>query len=441
MNNLTLDWWWWLYLQIIILVAVIAREFIRPHKRNLYAILIPGTMLVLVQGQAWWMLNIFDRNDVAYMQHLAQTISLHGARLANFYIGLSIICFGITYLLCAPRKHSIIAPAPTKMQYRGTRFISDMLAVAWVLVSAAMLLHLTGGLNALMAKPGQAMAGGVTMFLLMTGLGKLPLLHKVAFSRRINLFDLAMFVFVLFLFLINSRFLAVFILLQLVVLLNYCRCEVSRRGLLGLTFVMFLILIVFGLYRDYTTYFDRIEWDTLRQFFMTYTRENNPIDWFYRVNVEGFAGLAGILTFTAEHGGITHDFGLSNFSVITKLIPYAIRNDPSLPFIDMANALESLYPYHGSLIPSGMESAYAHFGLPGVMGFGALLGYLTRWLHAQMLDPMVDRIMVVLLSICVLHLIRGLFGGTFLLGLVEVIILWIYRSMRAIDLKTRGAGL
>ena len=440
MNNLALDWLW-LYLQIIVLVAIIAREFFRPHKRNLYAILIPGVMLVLVQGQAWWMLSKFDHNDVAYVRHLVQTISLHGARLANFYIGLSVICFGATYAFFAPRGRSVAVPSSVKTRYHRPRLASNLLAAVWVLVSGMMLLHLAGGFNSMITRPGQAMAGGVTMFLMMTMLGKLPLLHKVAFLRRISWFDLTLFVFVLFLFLINSRFLTAFILLQLAVLLNYCWREVSRRGLLGLTFVMFLIFIVFGLYRDYTSYFDGVEWATLQKFFVTHMRENDSLEWFYRVNVEGFAGLAGILTFAANNGGIAHDFGLSNFGVITKLIPYAVRNDPTMPFMDIANALESLYPYHGSLIPSGMESAYAHFGLPGILVFGALLGYVTRWLHAQMSNPMADRVLIALLSICALHLIRGLFGGTFLLGLVEVIMLWVYRSMRAIDLKAAGSGL
>jgi hypothetical protein len=440
MNKLALDWLW-LYLQIIVLVAVIARELIRPHKRNLYAILIPGVMLVLVQGQAWWMLSKFTHSDMANMRHLRQTISLDGARLANFYVGLSVICFVVTYAFFAPRGRSAAAPAPVKTRYYNPRLASNLLAAVWVLVSGAILLHLAGGLNALMTRPGQAMAGGVTMFLMMTMLGKLPLFHKVAFLRRINLFDLALFTLVLFLFLVNSRFLAAFILLQLAVLLNYCWREVSRRGLLGLVLVMFLIFIVFGLYRDYTAYFNGVKWVTLQKFFMTHMRGNDSLEWFYRVNVEGFAGLAGILTFAADNGGIAHDFGLSNLGVITKFIPYAIRNDPAMPFMDIANALESLYPYHGSLIPSGMESAYAHFGLPGILGFGALLGYLTRWLHAKMSNPMADRVLIALLSICALHLIRGLFGGTFLLGSVEVIMLWVYRSMRVMDLKPSGSGL
>lgn len=278
------------------------------------------------------------------------------------------------------------------------------------------------------------------MFLLMTGLGKLPLLRKVAFCQRINWFDLAMFAFVLFLFLINSRFLAVFIVLQLAVLLNYCWREVSRRGLLCVAFVTFLIVIVFGLYRDYTAFYGRVEWDMLRKFYMSRAWESSVLDWFYRLNVEAFAGLAGILTFTADNGGIAHDFGLSNLGVITKFIPYAIRNDPTLPFMELTNVLGSLYPYNGSVVSGGMENAYAHFGLPGVMGFGALLGYLTRWLHAKMLSPKTDKLSVVLLSVWFLQPIRGSFSGSLLCGLAEAIILWVHRLMRALDLKTTKPG-
>ncbi len=197
--------------------------------------------------------------------------------------------------------------------------------------------------------------------------------------------------------------------------------------------VLFLIVFVFGLYRDYTTFYKRVEWTAAREFLTTRVWQSSTLDWFYRVNVEGFAGLAGILTFATDHGGVAHDFGLSDLAVITTCVPYAVRNDPSLPFKEIGDTLRSLYPYDGSLIPSGMECAYAHFGLLGILGFGALLGYATRWLHAQMSDPKVDRLLVALLSIAFLHVIRGLYGATALLCFVEALMLWVYRCMRTIE--------
>jgi len=433
MNDLALDWLW-LYLQIIILVVITARELMRPRKRNIFAIVMSLTMLILVQGQAWWILDQFEGSDIGYIQHLRQTINLGAARLANMYVGLSVICFGTTYVLFTLYTRPVVRREADKLQYRTHPPTYNLLAAAWVLVTSTMLLQISGGLEAIVFKPGQTMAGGVTMFLMMVGLGKFPLFHKVAYSQKINWADLALCSLVLFLFLLNARFLAIFVLLQLVVLVNYCRVEIPRRGLLGIAFLVFLILIVFGLYREFTTRFESVELEALQEFFVPYILENGALDWFYHANVEGFVGLAGILTFEASQGGIAHDFGLSNLSVLTKLIPYVIRNDPDLPFMAFAETVESMYPYQeGTLIPSGMEMAYAHFGLPGVLGFGAVLGYLPHWLHTRMSNPRADRVLIALLSVVLLHLIRGLFGGTFLLGLVEIIALLVYRFMRSME--------
>jgi uncharacterized protein YhhL (DUF1145 family) len=54
--NLMIDWLW-LYIQVLLLVWVGFREFIRPYGRNLYAIALVGATLVLVHGQTWWMFS------------------------------------------------------------------------------------------------------------------------------------------------------------------------------------------------------------------------------------------------------------------------------------------------------------------------------------------------------------------------------------------------
>jgi len=52
MADLSLDWAW-LYLQVALLAGMAARELIGRRDRNLFAILVPGTTLVLVQFQGW----------------------------------------------------------------------------------------------------------------------------------------------------------------------------------------------------------------------------------------------------------------------------------------------------------------------------------------------------------------------------------------------------
>jgi hypothetical protein len=227
--------------------------------------------------------------------------------------------------------------------------------------------------------------------------------------------------------------------------------------LFGLALALLLVFFVFGLYREYTARNDQIEWDGLQQFFATRTGEDSPIEWFYRSNIEGFTGLAGLLTYEAKAGGITYDLGLSNLRVVTQFIPYSLRRDPDLPFRNVSIFLISLYPYKGevvlgggqsdvdaelvfssgSVVPAGMENAYAHFGLPGVLVLGILLGYLTRWLHVQMSSPSPDRLMIVLLSVHTLLLIRGSFYHLLLFGLAELVVLWLYRFQLNLSWRLR----
>ena len=61
-------------------------------------------------------------------------------------------------------------------------------------------------------------------------------------------------------------------------------------------------------------------------------------------------------------------------SFVTQLLPNAWRTDPSLPFLSMSQVLQDAYPYQGSVVRPGFELAYGHFGLPGMIALGALLG-------------------------------------------------------------------
>lgn len=429
--DLSLDWSW-LYFQVMVLGAIIIREFLRPRGRNLYAILIAGAMLVLVHGQAWWVLAQFE-SGVDAIEHLEQTITLQGARLANFYIGLSVVCFGLTYLLFPLRKR-VTEPRPTTtVSPPNSPRMFYALVTIWTVVWAGVLLRYAGGFEAAVTKPGQSLVGGQTMALIMAGLGKLPLLRKTALGGKVVLLDLALFVLTLFLFLINSRFLTSFILLQLVVLVHYCRREVSRRSLLGLALALILILFVFGLYRDYTSRYEQVEVSELGHFLMTRTGEDSPVAWFYRKNVEGFTGLAGILTYEADQGGIVHDLGLSNLRVITRFIPSSLRNDPDLLFKTLDDFLRSLYPYAGSIVPSGMENAYAHFGVSGVLALGALLGYMARRFQLRMHNRTVDRLLIALISVHALQLIRGSFLTALVFAFAEAIMLWVFRLMLTVS--------
>jgi hypothetical protein len=415
---MSLDWLC-LYLQVAALATIAVLEIIRPRARNLYAILIAGALLVMVQGQAWWMFAQFEITGYSWFQHLNQQISLDGARRANLYMGLAISAFAATYAISTLRMRG--RTLEQAKSARGGTFASEhafLIATCVFAVGALFVLYLAGGPVQLILRPGQSFARGLTMFLLIASVGKIPALYHLSAGVRPTLKEFALFGAMAALMLLNSRFLAVFLLLQLALVANYCRRELSRRILLGTLAAVFAVLIVFGLYRDelakqqsgYAVAGDYVE-----------RRLDAVTNWFYRANIEGFAGFAGVLT-VEDRTGLVHDFGVSELRVVTQFVPYSLRADPSLPFAGIASYLQSLAPRSGSVVTPGMENAYAHFGLPGVVGLGALLGWLATWLHLSMSNPLKNRLLVGLVSVHTLQLVRGSFFNTLFFGISEVLV-------------------
>ncbi len=426
--DLTIDFCW-LYIQMIILMAIVAREYARPSQRNFFAMLISGGILILVSGQGWWMLRTFDESGAYEMVHLYQTISLHGARLANFYTGIGIVCYGIVFL-AQPKRRPVVRTYLVD-RHNHIRFHPNQLTYlfigSWVAVMASALLVSAGGAVAALTAPGLNFAYGVTMFLILISVGKFPLLQKVVSEKSIRPIDVGLFFIVLLFTLFNSRILAAMILLQLVVVINYSRYEISRRTLLSVPLLIFLIFIVFGLYRDFASRTGgAIEFDAFFDF-IAQTNGDVLLDWFYGKNVESFTGLAGILTYEASAGSLEHDYGLSNLSFLAQFIPGALRNDPELPIKSLVENLASAYPYKGSIVSPGLEIAYANFGLFGIMILGTLLACFARFLHSAMVRGNYDRLKIGVISVQPLQMIRGTFANVLFFGLSDLIMLSFYR--------------
>ena len=425
--------WLCLYIQLIILITIPLREFLRKERRNIYAILIPVTMIFLVQGQTWWMLNKFEADGLTEIQHLYQDISIEGFRLANFYICLSIISLGITYGFFSLRKDDIpydsfqLLRTPEKLSLR------HILLTVLVLAFCFIIINISGGLETAVTNPGLTLEHGLVLFLMLLWLGKLPVLDNIANGRRNNWLEIMLFILVVLVFLFNSRFLASFLLLQLILLYNYCRQEIQRKTFFEAGIVFFLIFFFFGIYRHYITQYEVIQQDLSFGFILDLFSGRNLLDWFYNLNVEGFAGLAGLLTYAANQGGIYHDFGLSNLSALFQFIPSSLRFSENLLFNDMKEFFSAMYPYTGSVVPSGVENAYAHFGLIGLISLGVLLGFLMHWLHKRMLNPKNDRLITAIISVQSLQLIRGSFYLMIFLIFSELIILLAYSLIGSIS--------
>jgi len=416
------------------------REYIRPIQRNLFAIVFCGGFLTLVSGQDWWMLSRFDENGIQEMMHLRQTISLSGVRMANFYTGIAVASYGFTFRLYEKRRViSRVDPFLKKQRIR-LNSISYFFLYCWVITVGMFLINSAGGVMEMITNPGLNQTYGVTMFLIFISAGKFPLMHKITSNQTIQSVDIGLFLIVFILVLFNARLNVSLILLQLLFLINYCRYQISRRLLLLAPLLTFQIFIIFGLYREFSAHAEGIfSQELLTDFFVSYVEDlETTLDWFYAANVEAFAGLAGILTFEENVGGIYYDFGLSNLSFIAQFLPGSLRNDSGLPFLKFNEEILAIYPYRdGSLIPSGLEMAYGNFGLLGIIIFGVVLGYLTQFFHSSMLNINSDRFKKGVLSVQMLHAIRGPFSNVIFFALSDFIMLMFYRTVLSVF---RGAA-
>lgn len=422
--------WLLLAAQFAVLVAVAVIELARSRNRNLVAILVAGTLIVLVLGQDWWVLAQLQTSS--YVQQLFHLITLDGARLANLYLALATAAFTVAYVL--NRNGATVTSSVVAGESQASRPIPYILATLWTLGASALVLVTSGGLAHAVSHPGELVAGQAGALMALT-LGKLPLLDAVASRRQLRLPEAALFLLVLSLTVLNSRFLAVFLLVQLAVVWNYRRKELSPARLLPLAAGVVLILIVFGVYRDMVSYFpagtplDALTIET----FLTQRAATGLTGWFYAWNVEGFTGLAGILTFTLHNGSLAHDFGLSILSFPLHLIPNGLRVAPSLPFMDISRALQQAYPYRQSIVAPGFELAYGGFGLPGVLALGGLLGWLCRHGHRAAQSARGDPLLACLLSVQLLQMVRGTFVTVLVFGIAEIVTLRLYRAMAAVE--------
>jgi hypothetical protein len=423
-----------LAVQFVVLAGIIAAELARPRDRCLHALIVAVAMLLLVQGQAWW---TFDKlGEASYVQQLYHLITRDGARLANLYLAIATCVLGAAYLLARRGVPARPARQPDPADPAAPAAAPYLLVTLWTALASALLLVIAGGPVEALRHPGVSLAGQ-TVALLAVSLGKLPLLEAVTSRRRPNPYDVALFLWVLLLLLLNSRFLALFAVCQLVLLWDWRR-QLPRALLLASAAFGAFIIFGYGLYRDLgNTIPTGTPLDDLS--IASFAREHAPngiADWFYTRNVEGFTGPAGIVSFALLNGGLSHDYGAWELDVVTHLVPNTWRTDPDLPFLGVDQFLTSVYPYDGSVVRPGFELAYGHLGLLGMLLLGLVLGVLPLLLHNRMRasrDPMP----VGLLSVQVAQLIRGSVGGAMFYGLADLVGLWVYRRLAVVEANTR----
>ncbi|GAC1304802.1 MAG: hypothetical protein NVSMB24_12790 [Mucilaginibacter sp.] len=418
--------WILLLIQISLLVFIIVSEILRKKHRNLFAIFVSATLLILVQGQAWWVFKQFESLKVTRLDVVINTFTIDNAHTANCYYTICILCFAFAVILFRRLRWSKFKKQISAVPKAHSSVASYLFVGIWTLMMSALLIAQVGGINSAITKPGQNV-GGQTVFLLAIGIAKWPLILKIINRQKINVFDLLLFSIAILITLFNSRFLTAFALLQLFVVINYCRKEISRKVIFMMIVPAIIIFFIFGLYRDFAYRFGTVGASEAASQFTRAGDEFNVLDWFYRDNVEGFTGVAGIINNREQNGDFQYDFGISEFAVFMDYIPNSIRNDPNGSFVGISKYFEKSKPYSGSVVPSGFEQAFGHLGLSGMVIYSLVLGTLIPYFHYNVRQHGLIRIVCLLLSVHLLSGVRAsIFGSIMFFGVADLITFGLY---------------
>jgi hypothetical protein len=368
------------FLVIIQSVFVLGAGFFSlflSKKKNFVFFSFCTVFFLLVCGQNLWLIQkFFDNNDFShYYQYLIDKNSLYLA--SYFSIGFSFIVF-LTYFfmtLFLKNKSEFTQSLYMKnlkfIKY-DSQWLGNIISLAFVMIGGLLLIQLLGGISSALGNPGQIVEGqSAALFLIL--IGKFPLLYKIFKKQNVNIFEILLFLVSLIFIIINSRFLAIFVILQTLLLIHYKVKRINIR-IFTLSFSILVSLVfVFGIYRDSGNYTNSSEL-RLESIISRILDVNSTIDWFYSTNIEGFLGLSGIISYQSDHGSFRHDYGLSNLAYIGNLIP---KNIQGLLGVDkILSEFKNMYPYSNfTVVPSGLEVAYASFNVFGIFLLAFFMGF------------------------------------------------------------------
>lgn len=420
--------------QFLLLGAVLVYELLAP-KKNIFALLVVLAILLLVHGQAAWIFTEFFKEgqlELVIGYHPITWVSVKQANATYFW---TTCAFVIGWAV-------LRAPARTYGKHQATRrgfrfgWLGYTLISLWFLATAAALVVRVGGLEAAVTRPGQ-LIGGQTVLLLAVSVAKWPLLCRLLYCQKVRRMDVLLFSGTLLVILFNSRFLTCFAIMQVLLAIHYCRVEVKLRWLAAMAVPAVLILMAFGVYREFGHRRARLADDPVT----VQESKFDTLDWFYRFNVEAFAGVAGIIEQESVMGGLRHDYGLSETAVVLLYIPNSTRSDQGLPFDEWAKTLKGAFPYDRSVVPSGFELSYGHFGAVGMVGYGLLLGLLCSLFNRRARARGVSGIFYLIIGVQLLNGVRAsLVGAIMFFGLADLLAFmavyslgrWLPRKLRQV---------
>ncbi len=389
-------------IQFIILCGLLLKDVVlKKEKGNLVSILFYSFLLFTVSGQNLYVLSVVEAGEIP-LHLFGHTISEQGFKTATLLVTFSVMIMAFTseyseikspqQNINSRRKHKI--EKPLNSAYYTIVYTITFTAIVW-------LIAVLGGIQALLFSPGQ-MVGGQVLPLILMQIAKFPITYKIINKLKIDRLDIWIFIPYIIVTMLNSRRQSIVPLLQLIIAYHYYRNSIKLSRLVIATIPVFLIVFVYGFYRDFNNFYTEYTWSN----FVDFYDKNSFFESFYRLQVEGFSGLAGIISYDLTNS-ISYDFGLSNLKIIVQLLPYEIRN---AAFKDLAETVYNVYPYQGSVVPTGYEAAFANFGILGILGLSLLCGTLVSRMHLYLMrgTKMSDaKSMIIIFSSVNLNLFLG----------------------------------
>ncbi len=364
-------------IQFLVLGTVLVRDLIlKKDEGNLVSILFYAFLIFTVTGQNLYVLSVMETGEIP-LSMFGHVISEKGFKIATLLLTLSVM------IMAFISEHSETkiprSPGISRRKYKVEKTLNSTYYVIVYLITFTAIAWLTavlGGIQALLFSPGQ-MVGGQVLPLILMQIAKFPITYKIINKLKIDRLDIWIFIPYIIVTMLNSRRQSIVPLLQLMIAYHYYCNRIKISKLVFAVVPVFLIVFVYGFYRDFNNFYTEYTWNNFVEFY----DKNSFFESFYRLQVEGFSGLAGIISYDLSNG-INYDFGLSNLKVIVQLLPYEIRNSA---FKDLAETVYNVYPYQGSVVPTGYEAAFANFGVLGIFGLSILCGTLVNRMHLYLM--------------------------------------------------------
>jgi hypothetical protein len=391
-------------------------------KSRLLVTIFQVVLLILVYGQIIWIAIKFNTENAQILQ-IGYNNVLYGDAItvAVMFLFFQLALFFLILLIPSVKAR---VPIISNKLYVINSTVENLLLGFIGFVIPILMVYNAGGMK-FFTSPG-AMIPGQTLLIILAGFLKWGVLNRLAYNLPQTLMTISCFILYVLLALFTSRFLTVFALLQVLLYFNYFSKPVSFWLLSKYLFGAFIVIIVFGVYRDFSSNIDIDGMSFSFIFSSMFDYSNHIFDWFYTLNTEVFVGVANALNEIRNFQSL--DYLSSELKSVTLLFPNFIKTDPNFIIADLIQYLDSISSVSYSVIPSGFERYY--FGLKG---FGFFLYSLMLLIFLWSCERSFSRsgnTWGAVFSIQSINAIRGsLLGVVLFFGLADYIAALVFKSL------------